>query len=190
MKPIYKRKLLTGALAWAGCLVLFFMIYMFVLSPQKKTKRQFEKQLAERKQVYSLAQKASKKQVQIQLNEQIEKLRNKLNDFSIDFKDSANLIFDIGQIASEKKLASFSIKGKEDRRNSKIPNCDGISEYRIDVKFTSSFNQFAAFLNALERHRPVVFIDDFTITRSKHDDSNPKVSMNLSVFVTKQLARG
>jgi Tfp pilus assembly protein PilO len=108
-----------------------------------------------------------------------------LNDFVIESDDSANLTLDISQIASEKKLDSFMIKTKENRENSAIPDCKYITEDRIDIGFNAGFNQFAAFLNALERHQPVVFIDTFSIARSKQDDSGHKVNMNLAVFARK-----
>ena len=96
------------------------------------------------------------------------------------------MTFDISQIANEKKIASFSIKTKDDRRGPAIPKYTYISENHIDVSFTAGFNQFAAFLNALERHRPVIFIDRFEITRSEQDSSGHEASMRLSVFVRKR----
>jgi Tfp pilus assembly protein PilO len=179
----YKKYLTTAALIWAGCFVLFFFINMFVLSPQKKTKKQIEKQLAEQKQIYDSALKVTQEETRTQLNTQIEHLQNKLKDFAIDFQDSANLTFDISQIAGEKKVASFSIKPKGRYGVSAIPNCEYLRENHIDVSFTGSFNQFATLLNALERHRPVVFVDIFKMTRSKQGDSGNKVDMELVVFV-------
>ena len=113
-------------------------------------------------------------------------MRNRLNDFVTDFDDSANLTLDISQIASKKELGSFRIKTKEKRGGSAIPNRNYICEDNIDIGFTAGFNQFAAFLNTLERHRPVVFVDKFTITRSKENNSAHKVNMNLVVFVGKR----
>jgi hypothetical protein len=38
----------------------------------------------------------------------------------------------------------------------------------------------------LERHRPVLLVDKFTIIRSGQDDSVFRVSLNLAAFVRKQ----
>lgn len=189
MNPIYRKYFKTTALIWTGCFVLFFLVYVSVLSPQKKTKKQIEKQLAEKKQIYTFALKATKEEAKIRLNEQIEQLRNGLEDFVIDFEDSANLTFDISQIANEKKLASFSIKGKKTRGSSAIPDGKYLSENHFDVSFTGGFNQFAVFLNALERHRPVVFVDGFKITRSRQGISGHEVNMNLAILVKKRQDR-
>ena len=112
-----------------------------------------------------------------------------MKDFALDFEDSANLVFDIGQIAGEKKIDSFSIKtknNKDNRGRSAMPDYKYLCENHMDVSFTGNFNQFAAFLNALERHRPVVFVDTFNITRSEKNDSGNEVNMNLAVFVRKR----
>ncbi len=188
MKPIYKKYLTKTALIWAGCFVLFFLVHLLVLAPQKKNRKQVERQLAEKKQMYDSVLKVTQKETRIQLNEQIERLRNRLKDFVIDYEDSANLTFDISQIANDKKVTSFSIKNKDKKnhRSSAAPDYNYISENHIDVSFTAGFNQFAALLNALERHRPVVFVDKFIITRSKQDNSARQVNMNLAVFIRKR----
>ena len=184
---IYRKYFMAAALIWAGCFVLILFAYMLVVRPQKDNKKRLESKLAERKQMHESALKAAQEETKIQLNEQIERLRDRLEDFVVDSEDSANVTFDISQIASEKKIASFSIKSSKDNRKvSAIPNCNYIRENKIEVDFTARFNQFAAFLNALERYRPVFFVDGFTINRSERDDSGPKVSMNLVVLVGKQ----
>jgi len=186
MKSVYGKYFTKVALIWTGCFVLFFFVYMLMLAPQKNSKEQLEKQLGEKKQMYNSALKAAQKETRIQLNEQIEQLRNKLNNFVIDFKDSANLTFDISQIANGKEVTSFSIETKKDSGKNPAMSDKYISESRIDISFsTADFNQFAALLNALERHRPVIFVDRFAITRSDKSSSEHQVKMNLAVFVRK-----
>jgi hypothetical protein len=187
MKSVYREYFTKVALIWAGCFILFFFVYMLMLAPQKNSKEQLKKQLEEKKQMYNSALKATQKETQIQLNEQIEQLRNKLKDFVVDFEDSTDVTFDISQIASAKEITSFSIETskKEGSRDPTMPD-KYIFESHIDVSFlTTDFNQFAALLNALERHRPVIFVDRFAITRSYKGSSDRKVNMSLAVFVRK-----
>ncbi|MFZ2148054.1 MAG: hypothetical protein WAV28_12615 [Sedimentisphaerales bacterium] len=186
----HKKYLVTAGVIWAACFVVFLFAYILVLGPQKNYEKRIENKLAERKQVYESALRAAQKETKIRLNEQIERLRTRLQDFVIDFEDSANLTFDISQIANEKKVASFSIKSKDSRGLSTIPECKYISEDQIVISFIGGFNQFATFLNALERHRPVIFVDKFTITRSGQDDSVYQVSLNVAAFVKKQQSEG
>ena len=181
----YSKYFKTVALTWAGCFILFVLAYMVVLAPQQKSQKQVENQLAETKQIYNSAIKAGKEETKTRLNEELENLRNKLKDFTADFEDSSNLTFDISQIANEKKVGSFSVKMQEDNKGPAGIDLKHLQENQININFEGDFNQFATFLNALERHRPVVFVDNFKITRSQQENSRHKVNMRLAVFVLK-----
>ena len=185
-KKTHKKYLMTAGIIWAACFIVFLLAYMLVLGPQKNLEKSLENKLAERKQAYESALRAAQEETKIRLNEQIERLQSRLQDFVIDFEDSANLTFDISQIANEKNVASFSIKSKDSLGLSTIPECKYICENHIVISFIGGFNQFVTFLNALERHRPVLFVDKFTITRSGQDDSDFQVSLNVAAFVKKQ----
>ena len=187
MEPIYQKYLVKVALIWAGCFVLLFILQMVMLSPQKSLKMSLEKQLAEKEQLYNSAFKLSQKEAKAQLSKEVEELEEELQYFVIDFEDSANLTFDISQIANSKEVESFSIKTKEKRGDSKLPDCKYLSEDNIEIRFTTkNFNQFATVLNELERHKPVVFVDKFMMSRSTQHDEGHKVNMSLSVFVKKR----
>ena len=182
----YKKYLMTAGLIWAACFVVFLLVYILVLGPQKNSKKRIESKLAEKKQLYESALRAAQMETKNQLNEQIDNLQNRLKDFVVDFEDSANLTFEISQIANEKKVASFSIKGKDNLVLSGKPESKYISENHIVISFIGGFNQFATFLSALERHRPVLLVDKFTMTRSGQDNSAFRVSLNVAAFVRKQ----
>lgn len=184
---IYRKYLITAASVWAACLVLSLLVNMFVLGPQRSSKKRLENKIAEKKQLHESALRADKEETKIQLKEEIEILRNMLKYFVFDSEESINITFDIGQIASEKEVASLSIKSAEGRTVSTITDCNYISESHIDVSFIGGFNQFATFVNALERHQPVLFVNKFTISRSNQDDSVYQVSLDVAAFVRKQL---
>jgi len=186
---IYRIYLIRTAIAWAVCLVLFVLACIFILGPQKSNRKRIENTLAEKKQQYEFAQKAAQEQTKIRLNEQIANLQNTIKDFVVDFEDSANLTFDIGRIANEEKVASFSIKHNDKQSVSDIPDCNSICENHIDISFIAGFNQFATFVNALERHQPVLFVNEFTISRSRKGQSTYQVSLDVAAFVKKQQDR-
>jgi hypothetical protein len=186
MNSIYRKHLVTVALVWAGCSALFLLVYILILAPQNKSKRQIEKELLEKKQTYSAALERTQEETKRRLNKEIEDLQDSLNEFVIDSEGSANLIIDISQIASNKELGSFRIGAKGKHARSDIPNCDYIGENHINISFAAGFKQFAGLVNALERHQPVVFVDEFIMTRSDKDSSGHQVDMDLAVFVRKQ----
>ena len=182
----YRKHFTTVGLIWAGCLILFVFAYIIVLAPQRKSKKQVENQLAETQRMYDSAINATKEETKIRLKEEIENLQAKLKDFVIELEESANLTFDISQLASEKKVNSFSIKDQENRRGFAGAELEHLRENYINISFEGSFNQFAAFLNALERHRPVVFVNNFIITRSRQEGKGNKVDMKLAVLARKR----
>ncbi len=185
LMKIQKKYLITVAIVWAGCFMLFLFVYIALLVPQQKSKKRVESQLAEIIQRHNSALTANQEDTKKRKNEEIEKLRETMKNFAYDSEDSANLTFDISQIANEKKVNSFSIKMQEDRRGGQAGDLKYIQENSIDISFTGDFNQFVTFLNALERHQPVVFVDNFKIIRSAVEDSNHKANMKLAVFLRK-----
>lgn len=183
-KPYLKK----AAIVWAACAVLFLLAYAIVLRPQNRNRRFLEKTLAEKKQLYKSAQIAAQEETRIELNEQIERLKNRVKDFVVDFENASNLTFAIGQIANEKKVNSFSVKNKEIQQTASIiakPETKHVSESQIDINFVGGFSQFANFVNALERNRPVVFVHEFAIGRARNADSVYQVSLNVRAFVRK-----
>jgi hypothetical protein len=182
---IRREHLTTVALVWAASLIVSTFVYLLVLGPEGKLKRTVDAQLAEKKKQYESAVAAAREQSQSHLKEQIEQLRSRFKDFVVKFEDAANLTFDISQIANEQSIKSFSIKSQEHTTLTEIPDCDHIYENSINVNCTAEFNQFAALLNALERHRPVLFVDKFTVTRPKQNESGAEVTMDLVNLVTK-----
>ncbi len=191
MNSVYGKYLTKMAAIWAGCFVLFLITHMLVLAPQKNTKQELEQKLREKKRIHNLAIEMAKKENRIKLNEELEDLREKLNAVAVDFENATNLTFDISRIANEEKVSSFSIEsGRVVGRNDKKSRNKHILESNYDVSFLANdFNQFAALLNALERHKPAIFVDTFTIRRSGRgggDDSKHRVKMDLTVLIKKK----
>ncbi|MHC4617504.1 MAG: GspMb/PilO family protein [Planctomycetota bacterium] len=185
MRANYKRDLATVAAAWAIFFVAACVVYVTVLAPQAEYKKQLEGELATKLATYESAKIAAQEKTRLSLNEQIKGLRERLKNFVVECEDSTNLTFYVSEIAGQKEVASFSINRREDRLKSEMPDCKHICEEHMNVRFNAEFNQFCALLNALERRRPVVFVDDFTITRSKSGELYHPVNMELAVFVMK-----
>ncbi len=184
---VYKKYFTTVALIWAACFTVFVFCYLLFLAPQNSTKKQIENKLSDKRQRYESITRVAQEENRTRVKEEIERLQNRLRDFVVDFEDLADLTFDISKIASEKKVAAFSIKGKDTEMVSPILNCKYICEGRIEISFTAGFNQFAAFLNALERHRPVLFVDSFTTGRpGQQEGTGCQATMSTAMLVRKQ----
>jgi Tfp pilus assembly protein PilO len=188
---VYKTYLTRAAIVWAVSQALCLLAYVIVLRPQYNAWRRLEGTLAEQKQIYASAQKATQEQSKMELANQIQHLRDQMSHFVIDRKQLPDLTFDISQIANEKNLTLQSVAtrtrtGAGRGGLSSDTDADHLSEHHIDVKFSAGFLQFAAFVNALERHKPVLFVDQFEIARSKRDDSLYQVSLDVAALVRQQ----
>jgi Tfp pilus assembly protein PilO len=188
MKLVYRKYIKTAATIWAVCFGLLALAYMFVLVPQKKSLTRIRQQLAVGKQEYESAQQAAHEEYQFKQREEIERLESKLRDFVVGREGSDNITFDISQIAKQKKVDNFSVKhlDKSKRGASDKLDCDFITESYISVSFTGEFDQFAKLLNALERHRPAIFVDEFSIARSRKEGAAHDVNMEMAIFVKKR----
>jgi len=181
----YKKQLITVAMTWACCFIAFLLAYLFVLAPQFKNKKNVEGELAMVKQDHSFAMRATQAELIAELKKEIEQLQDRANDFIIKFEDLANLTFDISKRATEKAINPFSIKNKYGKI-SEIPDCEHIGENEIDINFSSNFEQFTSFLSDMERHKPIVFVDNFTLSQPRgRERQGLSVNMNVSVFIRK-----
>jgi Tfp pilus assembly protein PilO len=173
-------------LVWAACFVLFVLAYFFVISPRLEVKARLVKESAVKERMYEAAVDAAKEENKKKLAEEVEGLKSKLNDYVSGFEESANLTFDISRIAADKQVSSFKVKATDQLRESGPLESKYLQENRVEAAFESDFTQFATFLNALERHRPVVFVDRFRISRGGRNENLDTVDMGISIFVRKR----
>jgi len=183
MKPIYKKLVAILVLLWGGSFIVLLSTHMFLMMPQQKESELLEKQLMEKRLKYSTSKAADSEKTRTQLAQKVSQLSNELGKFAADIEDLDDLSFSVSKIAAEIAVESFRSKGVDEETYSLIPNCYSIGQVSTEINFSGSFNKFARFINRLERHKPVVFIEEFTITRGRKQDLGPETKLLLSVFV-------
>jgi Tfp pilus assembly protein PilO len=185
MKSVYRKYLTIGIIFWAICFVVLLFSYLIVLAPQEKLRLAAERELAETSRLAESARQAAEQKNKNKLLAQFSDSERKLKEFVVDREKAENLTFDIGEI-STRMLGSSSSISTAGEGTLKTDNYEYIATRQISVNFNSSFTKFAMFLNALERSRPVIFVDSFSITRSAESGSGNKVDMKLAVLVEKE----
>jgi len=183
MKADYKRLLIVLVMVWGGAFVLLLGTHMFLILPQQKESKLLGEQLMEKRLRYDISKAADSEQLRAQLSERVSGLTEELGRFAAEVDELDGLWFSISRIAGEIGVESFQSKGMDDESYSVIPNCYDIGTASTEVNFFGSFGKFARFINQLERYKPVVFIDEFTITRARKEGSGPGAKLVLSVFV-------
>ncbi|MBN2590526.1 MAG: hypothetical protein JXA96_11750 [Sedimentisphaerales bacterium] len=186
----YKKYLKVLALIWIICLVGFILAYLFLIGPQNELKKNIENKLVQGKQEYKRAQIAARYETQALINEEIGVLQNKLEEFVLDYKSAEDLTFDISKIANECSLSSFSVQSNNIDTISESSDPNNIFEKRIQVSFISGFQEFAVFLNTLERHKPVLFVHNFMLSKQNNSNTNYQVTLDLAALIRKQETTG
>ena len=184
MKSNIAKYIKLAALIWSCCFIVFLLVFLLVLSPLNRHRTQVESEFKKVKSDADSALLASEEETKIRLNEQIQDLNDTLGNFVIESENTSNLIYQISSISNEIELKAFQIT-PTGQNISTFDNCKYISGQLYQVGFIASFNQFATFLNALERYRPVIFIDTFLITRSRQGENSHTVDMQLAILVLK-----
>lgn len=184
MKSNIAKYIKLAALIWSCCFIVFLLVFLLVLSPLNRHRTQVESEFKKVKSDADSALLASEEETKIRLNEQIQDLNDTLGNFVIESENTSNLIYQISGISNEIELKAFQIT-PTGQNISTFDNCKYISGQLYQVGFIASFNQFATFLNALERYRPVIFIDTFSITRSRQGENSHTVDMQLAILVLK-----
>ena len=173
-------------IVWGSSLVLFAGVYYTVISPQLKVKAKLFKDVTVKKDLYNMAVNASLEENKKKLADDVELLRAKLNGYVTEYDDFANLTFAISRIAGEKQVSSFTVRIPDDKQQDAL-SPKNLLENRMEVSYSSDFMQFLNFLNTLERHQPVVFVDRFRVQRGDQGAASNKVDMTLSFYVRKKL---
>jgi hypothetical protein len=186
MNATYKNYFKKVSIAWGVSIAAALIVNMVVISPQKENREKIRQQLVEKRQMYQAILRIDKQRTRDKLGKQLEQWRNDLSDFVASPGGMAGLTFDIGKIAKDTKVDSFSIMPQNSREDKSLLDGQYIGENQMNLNFKSSFNEFAVFLNALERHQPVIFVNEFSINQAERADLVNQVSMDLSVFVQKR----
>jgi len=182
---VRNRYVVIVTAAWVPCLALAAAFCLLAIRPQVQRDQELRTKLAEAKSLYAVAQEAAKKEDQVRMAETVERLRGRVSDFAARLEAAPDLAFEIAQLANESGVGSFAMRPRKKQRLDTLPDCDRIGEKRIDISFTSPFHGFATLLSALERHRPVLFVESFTISHSRVQSSEPEVNMELAVLIEK-----
>jgi len=182
---VRSRYFLIMAVAWGPCLLLAAASYAMVLRPQLGHRKELEATLASHKEQYARAVEAAKEKDQGRLAGQVEDLHHRIADFVVNPEDASNLAFQIGVLANETKLGSFGMRPVSKNGSETLANWDGIGEKHMDLVFSAGFRRFAAFLNTLERHHPVLFVETFAINRATEKNAEPQVTLELAALVEK-----
>lgn len=182
---VRNKYVLSMAVVWGPFLLLMIGFHLLVLGPKMRRVKALEAELADARMILSRAMDAAKEENRMALREAVAQVDDRVSDFVLRPETAPDLGFEIGQLANRTGAESFNMKPRNRQRSAAVADCDQFGEERIDVSFRSRFHDFAALLNAVERHRPILFVETFVIDRPRTPSSKPQASMELAVLVEK-----
>lgn len=182
----YKKYLITMGFVWGISFALCAVAVYFFVKPQMKIKAELLKEATAKKEQLETALNASLEENKKKLAADVESLRSKLSNYVSEYEDSPNITFAVSRIAGDKQVSAFAVKTPELDKQQDQLKAKTLQENKMEISFASDFMQFANFINTLERHQPVIFVDRFKLQRGEEGGNASKVDMSLSFFVKKK----
>ncbi|MHC4524296.1 MAG: hypothetical protein ACYTEU_01055 [Planctomycetota bacterium] len=170
---------------WAVSVIVLGAGYFLFYLPQKTELAQLQNQCSESQMELERAQLAGQDQTKEKMQRRCQEADRLISDFSTEHDKTTELVFEVGQIANDLRLAEFSSKNEKKRDQSTIEKSKTLDEGWLNVKFFATFDQFAQFMNQLERHCPVVFIEEVSFRRGTSSGKGHEVSLQLSFLAEK-----
>ena len=188
LKIKLSRYTIVTAAVWAVSAVVLAGGYFLFYAPQKIELLQVNNQCAESQTALEQAQLAAQDQTKEKQKQRYEEVSQFISGFSTQQDAVTELVFEIGRIANELRLSEFSSKNKKQKKYATVGKSECVSEVWLDVDFQATFEQFAQFVNRLECHSPVVFVEEISFRRSPQSGKGHEASLQLS-FLTESRAK-
>lgn len=180
IKRIQKKLIYAAITAIVMVTGIVIIMNVFLLAPQRKAIKIVEERIEgiDRNLICPQPDGDTKK-----LKDQLLRASQTINKYVISSEDAADLAVDINKIANKIGLRDLRSTNRMQNAYSQINECQHIREGRIQITFKSTFNQFAEFINSLERDKPVIFVDYFKINHPAGDSNVQEVEIVLCFFV-------
>jgi hypothetical protein len=183
MKPFHKKFLIIWALAWGTSVLLLVIIHIFMVTPQKDELKILQSELLERKAEYSTSEIADSAGTRTQLSRETEQLSEQLSEYVVERDNLSKVIFSVKKFASEIGLRKYQSSLIAGLFYEPIDNCYRIGNMNVRLSFNSTFNEFAWFVNTIERHKPIIFIESFSVEQPSGSENELQMGMVFSTFV-------
>jgi hypothetical protein len=179
----FKQYSLLVSCTWGLWAVMAAAAYFLVLGPQQIAVARLGKEFNISNEQYAMAQTAQRKETKVHIEATLKEQVEKTSRFVVPSDTASAMTLQISQLASEHGLSDFSTKTRELSSTFGTDSKAKITDAWLELTFACSFNQFAAFLNSLERSQPVVFVETAQISRDAEGSDLPRARVLISYLV-------
>ena len=185
MKPKLSPHKASVAVVWAICIGAIVLGTLFFGGAQTSALDQARRDVQESQEKLDFAQNAQKSETKQRTKERLVRAQESLNTFSCPASAESALIFQIGQLAHTLNLKQFTSRFPDNAPEQILEKSERLSEGWLTVEFVADYLSLAEFVNSIERHEPVLFVESITLRRSEENDEEASVRMNLSYLIRK-----
>lgn len=173
---------------WAVSILLLGAGYFMLYEPRTQLLVRTENKLSESNETLALAKMADREDSQRKQAERLENTQQTIDRFSISQENITALVFEIGEIANELRISEFSSKIRDYSQMQKAGNAGCLQESWLSIECTASFEQLMQFINRLEKHDPVVFVEKLSIQRRSGETAGHEIEIELSLLASEKKA--
>ena len=188
MKASEKHLIVKVAVIWGLCAFAVIAFYMGVVFPAQRSARQVSGRLDEITSRYEEAGEFVRGRRLEKMQRQIVLLRAELETYLVSRDAARDNASAISRIAERTGIKGYSTRYRNSSLIAELDNCLHVGASWIDISWKGDFEQFARLINELERHRPVVFVDGFLISRPNNQAEGCQIELSLVILVDNDIS--
>ena len=177
-----KKYWICVAALWVPWLILCVLTYLFVLEPLAQKYKTVHTQFASSNDLVSVARLASLEDTKQRQQAQLDELQAWIDSYCATEAQQDQVIFEISRLANAFALADYAGKTKQNVWGTGEDEEVKIQRVWMTITFKAPFQQFAAFVNAMERNCPAVFIESARIEKSQDRANQHRAKLLISFF--------
>lgn len=177
-----KKYWIVVALVWGPWLVLCALGYFFILQPQAHLYNAIHQELSVSNDRVSVARMAALQDTRDRQSQLLSELQARIGEFLAAPAQQDRVLFEISRMANAYGLADYAGKSRQDPWGDEESEQVKIQRMWLTVTFEAPFQQFAAFINDMERNIPAVFVESARIERSRENPKQHRAQLLVAFF--------
>jgi len=179
------KSLVRLAVAWVVCLAALAVFHFALVAPQARALAASREAVAAKAERFRLLRDAKSARGQQRLQEEQEELERRYANFVFTGEQMNELDFRLRSLAEKNGVQEFSARHVETVSKIGSTELKGIAQRSLVLSMACSFPEFLRFLNELERHQPLVLVDQFTLQTTAGRQTGLSSTMDCAILYQK-----
>lgn len=177
-----KKYWIGAGVFWTPWVILMASLYLFGLQPQALKYKAVHEELAASNERVSVARLSSLEDTRQRQIDLLAELQGRVNEFLVAPDQQDRILFEISRLANAYGLADYAGKSRPDLWGAEEGEPVMIQRMWLTITFKAPFQQFAAFINAMERNTPAIFVESAGIERSRENPKHHRAKLLIAFF--------